>query len=208
MTTSFDSYIFDMDGTLWDAADSYCAVWNKTIADMAVHVQPVTRQRLDSLMGLPLDRIYDVLIGDKDIENRFMALLSDNEDAMMPVLGGKLYPGAEHTLRTLQSRGARLFMVSNCQKNGLPTFVEYCHLGNIFDDLLSLGGTGRPKEVNIRYLIERYNLQRPIYVGDTQGDCDSAAAAGIPSTWAAYGFGRDVTGYSYRIDHISDLLYL
>lgn len=27
----YDAYIFDMDGTLWDAVDGYCDVWNATI---------------------------------------------------------------------------------------------------------------------------------------------------------------------------------
>ena len=30
MKEKFDSLIFDMDGTLWDAVDSYCEIWNVT----------------------------------------------------------------------------------------------------------------------------------------------------------------------------------
>ena len=46
MNKRFDAYIFDMDGTLWDAVDSYAAIWNTTIVQLGVQVPPVTRQKL------------------------------------------------------------------------------------------------------------------------------------------------------------------
>jgi phosphoglycolate phosphatase len=33
-------------------------------------------------------------------------------------------------------------------------------------------------------------LQSPVYVGDTTGDRDSAAKAGVPFIYANYGFGK------------------
>ena len=33
---STDALIFDMDGTLWDAVDSYCEIWNRTFRDFGV----------------------------------------------------------------------------------------------------------------------------------------------------------------------------
>ena len=42
----------------------------------------------------------------------------------------------------------------------------------------------------IRLIVERNGLQSPVYVGDTQWDCDAATAAGVPFIFAAYGFGH------------------
>ncbi len=204
---AFDSYIFDMDGTLWDAVDSYCAIWNRTLADCHVDAPAVTREVLVPLMGAPLDHMYRIFIGDRADYASFMRVLEENERTMMPVLGGRLYPGVRHTLETLAGR-ARLFMVSNCQADGLPNFVRYCNLEGLFTDLLSYGSTGLDKEMNIRHLIERYSLERPVYVGDTSGDLHSAHAAGIPFAWAAYGFGRDVAGYDYKLDDIECILLI
>lgn len=202
----FDSFLFDMDGTLWDAVDSYCSVWNRTIADCGANAAPVTRIHLESLMGKPLDYIYGTLIGDSADKALFMEKLEKNERAMMPVIGGRLYNGVRETLGILASRGARLFMVSNCQADGLPTFIRFNGLDGLFTDALSFGATGKEKDVNIKYLIERYNLAAPLYIGDTDGDCINAHAAGVPFAWAAYGFGRDVRGYDYKIDKIEELL--
>ena len=35
---SCDGLIFDMDGTLWDAVDSYVKIWNATIAECGIPV--------------------------------------------------------------------------------------------------------------------------------------------------------------------------
>ena len=201
----FDSYLFDIDGTLWDAVDSYCAVWNRTITDCGAAVAPVTRVRLESLMGKPLDYIYDILVGPSLDRARFMEVLDANERAMMPVIGGRLYDGVRDVLAELASH-ARLFMVSNCQADGLPTFIAYNALDGIFTDCLSFGATGEEKDVNIRRLVERYNLVNPLYIGDTAGDLHSSHAAGVPFAWASYGFGRDVKGYEFKLDKIQDLL--
>ena len=64
---NFDSVIFDMDGTLWDAVDSYCKVWNKTIAELGLNAAEVTRPRLAALMGVPIEGIYAELIGDEKV---------------------------------------------------------------------------------------------------------------------------------------------
>lgn len=202
----FDSYIFDMDGTLWDAVDSYCAIWNRTTADCGLSAAPVTRSRLEELMGRHLDYICTALMGPGAATPAFMKRLDDNERAMMPVLGGRLYPGVRATLEALRARGARLFMVSNCQADGLPTFVRFCGLEGFFTELLSFGSTGLEKETNIRYLVEHYGLETPLYVGDTEGDCRSAHAAGVPFALAAYGFGGDVPDSDYRLDKIEDIL--
>lgn len=110
----FDSYIFDMDGTLWDAVDSYCAVWNRTFEECGVNVAAVTRPQLEALMGTPLDGICRALAGDTALPAGFMERLHANEVGMMPSLGGRLYPDVRSTLEALKARGARLFMVSNC----------------------------------------------------------------------------------------------
>ena len=37
--------------------------------------------------------------------------------------------------------------------------------------------------------MERNGIAHPLYIGDTQGDCDEAHRAGVPFAFAAYGFG-------------------
>ena len=95
-TSAVDSIIFDMDGTLWDAVPSYCAVWNMTIEQMHLARGPVQYAELVALMGKPLAEIFDALIGptDEALRSEFLRRLFANEDELMPRLGGKLYRSA------------------------------------------------------------------------------------------------------------------
>ena len=63
-------------------------------------------------------------------------------------------------------------------------------LGKYFADFENPGRTGLPKADNIALVVERNGLRRPLYIGDTQGDFDAAAKAGVPFLHAAYGFGQ------------------
>lgn len=201
----FDSLIFDMDGTLWDAVDSYCAVWNRSIDQCCPQVPHVDYSTLASMMGKPLDVIYGQIVGEAFPEDKFMERLTANEKEMMPRLGGKLYPGVAATIAEL-SKTHRLFMVSNCTVDGLPNFLAYTGLTPYFADTLSFGETGCEKDVNIAKMVEKHQLERPLYIGDTQGDCDSSHRAGVSFAWATYGFGRNVHGAEYTLDKISTLL--
>lgn len=188
--TDVDALVFDMDGTLWDAVHSYCKVWDTTAARLGVVRPPVQYDELVALMGKPLIEIYYCLMGGYDDNaERFMATLTDVENELMPVLGGQLYPEVHETLSALQKR-VRLFMISNCTGRGLDNFLTINNLKQYFTDWLSYGATGVDKDINLKTLIDCYNLKRPVYVGDIQRDCDSSHAADVEFCWASYGFGE------------------
>ena len=73
-----DALIFDMDGTLWDAVDSYSEVWNETFRELGLKAEPVTRDRLMRTMGLPLDKILAIIAPDLADKDRFLKVLDTN----------------------------------------------------------------------------------------------------------------------------------
>lgn len=184
-----DSIVFDMDGTLWDAVDSYAVIWNVSLDQVGIKHEPVVREELLKHMGSYLDEILRSLIPDVKQQKDLLRLVMRNESAMMPKLGGKLYPAVKELIPKLAEQ-YRLFMVSNCGPDGLQNFVRYNGFEDYFQDLLSHGGNGKSKTENIELLIDRYQLKSPVYVGDTQSDADSTHKAGIPFVWTAYGFGQ------------------
>ena len=201
--TQFDSLIFDMDGTLWDAVDSYVAVWDATFAEFGMPTGTVTREQLIECMGMPINEIYRSLVGDPSGADRFLKRLAENEDRLMISLGGTLYPGVKEQIPPLASR-YRLFMLSNCSALGLPNFLAYTGLGEHFTDTISYGVNLQQKDHNIRLLMQRHNLTAPLYIGDTEGDCRSAHSAGIPMLLARYGFG-DAPDAEFSADSFGQL---
>lgn len=66
------------------------------------------------------------------------------------------------------------------------------------------GRTGLDKGANIRLVMERNGVTKAVYVGDTQGDADAAAEAGIPFIFTEYGFGS-VKDAAARIASLPEL---
>ena len=60
------------------------------------------------------------------------------------------------------------------------------------------------KGETILMLMERNGLKDPVYIGDTQGDADACAYAGIPFIFAEYGLGA-VPKAETRIQRFEDL---
>lgn len=201
-----DAFIFDMDGTLWDAVDSYTRIWDVTLEQNGIKRPPVTREELIGLMGRHLEDILATLISAQDVTPKLLENLNRNEREMMPVLGGQLYPGVPTMLEELSAR-VPVFMVSNCGSHGLVNFLEFNGFTNIFRDTLSHGQTGLPKAENIKLLQKRYNLKNPYYVGDTETDAQAAQSAGAGMVWCSYGFGT-ASHADFTIDSPQALLYL
>lgn len=120
--------------------------------------------------------------------------------------GGKLYEGLENTLKQL-AQTHKLFIVSNCEEGYIEAFYHYHELGSYFVDFENAGRTKLSKGENIKLIINKYNLQNPMYVGDTEGDLKGARLAGIPFVYASYGFG-EVEEYDYKIEKLADLIQL
>ncbi len=197
-----DSLIFDMDGTLWDAVDSYCAIWDKTLIEFNCS-RKISRLELIDCMGKPLRDIFITLNIDISNINEFLSRLDENENSFMPVLGGKLYDGVTENIKIL-AQHYKLFMVSNCGADGLNNFLNFTKLKEYFIDTVSYGQTNKEKYENIKYLVNKHNLKSPIYVGDTQSDCNNAHKAGIKMIYTSYGFGN-CSNAEYTISKFSEL---
>lgn len=192
MCKLFDGLIFDLDGTLWDSADAVCIAWNRTLEQAAPEFAGrITRPDLTACMGMLTDDILRRLLPELERE-RFPFVLDAvlrGENAYVAQHGGVLYPGVPETLAALSARYP-LFIVSNCQDGYIEAFFQAHGLGGYFTDYEDPGRTGKPKGENIRLVMERSGLKRPLYIGDTLGDWKAASQAGIPFLHAAYGFGR------------------
>ena len=185
-----DAIIFDMDGTLWNALDSYARIWNVCMREFAISGQ-IEAADLLRYMGFSIEEIFSHgIIQTPPNLNRhlFLKRLEEIEDEMMPTLGGVLYPGVADGLKTL-SRHFTLMLQSNCSAKGLVNFMHFTHTHAFFRDYLSWGMNQQPKSVNIRLLMERNGISRAVYVGDTGSDCRHAHDAGIPFVYMNYGFG-------------------
>lgn len=200
-----DSIIFDLDGTLWDSTEGVSKTWSLVLNKYDYERKEVTVEDLHSCMGKQLDEIGKILFPtlDSAIRKKLMDECCALENDYLGEHGGILYEKVEETLREL-SKKYKLFVVSNCQDGYIECFFKAHKLDKYFTDYECPGRTGLSKGENNKLVIERNNLKNPVYVGDTEGDAESARVAGIPFVFAKYGFGS-VEEYQYVINKFEDL---
>ncbi|HIZ77330.1 MAG TPA: HAD family hydrolase [Firmicutes bacterium] len=186
----YDSFIFDLDGTLWNATANVTKAWNVAVSKSRPNTPPLTEKDVTKIMGLTEKEIPKVLFPDLDEEEglRIMRQCNLVEQDFLTEYGAVLYNDLEETIEAL-SRQVPLFIVSNCGHGYIEAFLDHYHLWNYFQDFEYFSRTQRPKGDNIRLVMERNQLKKPVYIGDTMGDYHAAKAAGIPFIHAAYGYG-------------------
>lgn len=197
--------IFDLDGTLWDATERIRETWNGVFARTPGVELRMTRADVCGLMGKTMWEIGETLFPrlSREESQAILDACSEAEIACLRERGAILYDGLEDTLRALSERYG-LYIVSNCQCGYIETFLHAHRLERYFADIEMSGRTGWPKGDNIRLLMERNQITRAVYVGDTAGDQRAAAQAGIPFVYAGYGFGH-VEAPDAVIERLSDL---
>lgn len=203
-----DSIIFDVDGTLWDSTAICAQAWNTIIRRETDLDLVITDKTLKGLFGRLLPDIAKIIFPDETPERQLDLIDQCCQEEHRALLAqcAPLYPELEETLSEL-SKNYRLFIVSNCQAGYIEVFLESSGLGRYFDGHLCPGDTGNAKADNILQIIRDYQLESPVYVGDTDGDYRAAKAAGIPFAYASYGFG-EVTAPDFTIQCPKELLNL
>ncbi len=191
MENKCNAVIFDLDGTLWDARDCACDVWNRVFDKHEEVNLRMTQELSSSLMGKTMEEIGDVLFPDLPVSKR--REITDEagveEVNYLRENGAILFTGMKDTVSQLAKK-YDLYIVSNCQDGYVPAFLEAHGMESYFKDIEMSGRTGKDKGHNIKLLMERNGIENACYVGDTEGDEKAARFAKIPFIWAAYGFGK------------------
>lgn len=188
---NYDGILFDLDGTLWNATEALAASWGETLKNVPDVTHLPTTEEFEGVMGMTAEPLVQTLFPYLTLERglELFDLCAKEEIVYLAEHGAKLYDGILELLDQL-SQKLPLFIVSNCNSGYIESFLTAHNTGRFITDHECIGNTGLQKCDNIRLVVERNHLQKPVYVGDTAIDAAAAAQAGVPFIHAAYGFGE------------------
>ena len=184
-----DSLIFDLDGTLWDALDTYLTSWNEGVKLENIN-RIFTRDDLHYVMGWERIKVLDHMFPDvtRERQEEIYRTINECRLRLMPQIGGVLYEGVRDGLIRLSEK-YKLFIVSNCPANLIVEFLKWADIEEYITDEMAHGVNSMPKHYNIKLLVDKHGLKSPVYIGDTLGDGLETRKAGLPFVLLTYGFG-------------------
>ncbi|MBE5997369.1 MAG: HAD family hydrolase [Lachnospiraceae bacterium] len=194
-----EAVIFDVDGTLWDAADSMAYGWTNVMNERFDPDFFVDGNMIRPILGrTPVELAGDLMptIPAEKAEDIFH-ILAEGELPYIREASPDVYDGFRTVLPKLAEK-YKLFIVSNCDAGYIEMFLEVTGLGDLFEGHLCPGDTGEGKAENIRTVMEEYGISEAVYVGDTDKDSRECAKAGVPFIYASYGYGK-TDSYTARI---------
>ena len=197
--------VFDLDGTLWDTCEACAIGWNTVASRLGID-RRVTEDDVRRVAGRShedcIRSVYQGLPEETIAALAYETQIEDNR--IVGERGGRLYPGVAETIPALAAHHD-LYIVSNCQDGYIETFLALTGFGPYFRDFECWGRTRDPKFVNVQRILERNDLQGAVFVGDTEGDAEAAAQAGLPFLWASWGFGQP-NSRAWTLRSIEELL--
>lgn len=197
---NFDTYIFDLDGTLLSTLDDLAASCNYALKVNGMPERTLEEVRL--FVGNGVKKLMERAIPDgldnplfektyADFRNHYM---QHNLDTTQP------YPGVMEMLESLRTRGKKVAVVSN---KFYAATQELCR--HFFGDLVDVAIGERedirkkPAPDTVMEALRQMNVSRDkaVYIGDSDVDVMTAKNIGMPCISVLWGF-RD---YDFLVEH-------
>lgn len=187
----FDTFIFDLDGTLLDTLPDLVVLTNTSLE--AFGLPPRTTDEIHSFVGNGAKAlIYQAVPEDTDaqITEQVMQRWKD----LYSTVGNQLtkpYPHIVETIRDLKRRGVKVGVLSNKFDAGVQAAVDE-YLPGLFD--VSHGESDEiPRKPNPAGLLRSIDElgsdpQRTVYIGDSPGDIRTARNAGTYAIGVGWGY--------------------
>ena len=190
-TPQFDTFIFDLDGTLLDTLPDLVELTNEALREQGFPIR--TREEIHSFVGAGAEALIRLAVPDTATPEQADATMRRWKE-LYPIIGNKLtkaYPHMVETLEEMKRRGVRLGVLSNKFDAGVHDVINL-YLPGIFDVMHGESEEipRKPDPTGLLRTIEELESTpaRTAYVGDSGTDVAVSRNAGVFSIGAAWGY--------------------
>ena len=197
MNRKFDLVIFDLDGTLFDTANSILAAFKSAVKDM--NLKEVAKDELETLLGPPLEttvnRFYPSLSSDDKLKLMTLYRKHYIEDEL---LKAKPFDGIVDVLKKLNDDDYKVALATYKLMNCVTPMFEHYDIKKYFTALRgTIDGMNYTKSDIMKLAISDCkvaDMNKVLMIGDTEHDFKASIECGVYYLGMTYGFGyNDLT---------------
>lgn len=191
----YNTYIFDLDGTLLDTLQDLANAVNHAMREMNYPERTVdeVRRFIGNGIRMLIKRAAPQGISVEDYEKTLAVFTAYYLDHIADFT--KPYDGIAEVIETLKSKGCKVAVVSNKADEAAKKVVKD-YFGDIFDMVVGKMDRfpSKPEPDSVLYVIETLGADKDkcIYSGDSEVDVQTAHNAGLPCIGVTWG-NRDVS---------------
>lgn len=191
----YNTYIFDLDGTLLDTLQDLANAVNHAMREMNYPERTVdeVRRFIGNGIRMLIKRAAPQGISVEDYEKTLAVFTAYYLDHIADFT--KPYDGIAEVIKTLKSKGCKVAVVSNKADEAAKKVVKD-YFGDIFDMVVGKMDRfpSKPEPDSVLYVIETLGADKDkcIYSGDSEVDVQTAHNAGLPCVGVTWG-NRDVS---------------
>jgi HAD superfamily hydrolase (TIGR01509 family) len=188
--------LFDIDGTLFDSREAFRLMVLELSKELGI--PGVEGRDLIHLLGRPDPEIADAIVpkGWPDRERvveTYVRTANERWSSFYLPNHVKAYPGVRQALEALRTRGYRIGVVSNGNRDELPLYLRHGGIEDLVEAVVSADDVPMPKPHpdGLLEACRRLGVSpgRAFYAGDTKADVLAAKAAGCISVAVLSGVG-------------------
>lgn len=196
----FNTFIFDIDGTLLDTVDDLALLTNRILTEVGCPTH--TTPEILSYVGAGMRRLIFLALPEGASEETIdRAVELWNEHFAEYYHETHPFPGVVELLEEIRARGGKVGAVSNKQQAGVDLIMAKCLPGQVdimFGESPSVPRKPDPKGIQLAMAHLGSTPEQTVYVGDSPSDVVAAKNAGVFSVVVLWGYHKreDFSGKS------------
>ncbi len=197
--------IWDVDGTLLDTQKGLTAAYRYAVEQC--HLPSKTDEELRSYIGPTPQTIFMTHFGLNEEDAQHAADIFRERYKSHDLFKAFLYPGVEDVLSSLDKAGIQQAIATNKRQDYATEICEHFGLDTYCSPIIGADNENKLTKADlIKKCLKELEIIDPssvVMIGDTEGDKQTAKAAGVQFLGVNYGFGfRNIPGYASSPEEI------